>query len=56
MERDDRRSDEGIQRPEEPRRPYERPAVLSEDVFETLALACGKLGQTTFECIVSDRS
>lgn len=24
------------------RRPYERPAVISDEVFETLALSCGK--------------
>jgi hypothetical protein len=24
------------------RQPYESPAVISEDVFETLALSCGK--------------
>jgi hypothetical protein len=24
------------------REPYEKPAVISEEVFETLALACGK--------------
>ena len=26
-----------------PRRPYEPPAIESEDIFETTALACGKL-------------
>lgn len=26
-----------------PRLPYEPPAILSEEVFETLALACGKI-------------
>ena len=26
-----------------PRRPYVPPAVESEDIFETTALACGKL-------------
>ncbi|GAB4527573.1 MAG: hypothetical protein Tsb0020_45040 [Haliangiales bacterium] len=25
-----------------PRRPYEPPAVISEEVFETLALSCAK--------------
>lgn len=28
--------------PEGSRRPYEAPAVVSSDEFETLALACGK--------------
>jgi hypothetical protein len=25
-----------------PRKPYERPAVVSDEVFETLALSCAK--------------
>jgi len=25
-----------------PRRPYERPAVVSDEVFETMALSCAK--------------
>jgi hypothetical protein len=25
------------------RRPYERPAITSEQIFETTALACGKI-------------
>jgi hypothetical protein len=29
---------------EEPRRPYQKPAFEREDVFETMALACNKLG------------
>lgn len=29
-------------RTERPRKPYERPAVISDEVFETLALSCGK--------------
>lgn len=28
--------------PERPRKPYERPAVISDEVFETLALSCAK--------------
>mgnify|MGYP000866689265 CR=1 FL=1 len=27
---------------ERPRKPYERPAVVSDEVFETLALSCAK--------------
>jgi hypothetical protein len=30
--------------PAAPKLPYEPPAVVSEEVFETLALACGKTG------------
>jgi hypothetical protein len=30
-------------RPEpQPRKPYERPAVVSDEVFETLALSCAR--------------
>jgi hypothetical protein len=29
------------------RRPYERPAVLSEEVFETMALSCAKANRFT---------
>jgi len=28
--------------PDRPKKPYEPPAVISENVFETLALSCGK--------------
>ena len=38
---------EDTKKPEEPtgaREPYEPPAVISEEVFETLAVACGKTG------------
>ncbi len=28
--------------PAEAREPYEPPAVVSEEIFETLAIACGK--------------
>ncbi|HVK73791.1 MAG TPA: hypothetical protein VM734_10735 [Kofleriaceae bacterium] len=30
------------ERPERPRKPYERPQVVSDEVFETLALSCAK--------------
>jgi hypothetical protein len=29
---------------------YQKPAFRYERVFETLALSCGKLGPTTFQC------
>lgn len=32
------------------RRPYEAPAIVSEQVFETTALACGKLGGAGGKC------
>ncbi len=31
-----------------PRRPYERPAVVSDEVFETMALSCAKANR--FSC------
>ena len=30
--------------PGDTREPYEAPAVVSEEIFETLAIACGKTG------------
>ena len=33
-----------------PRRPYERPAVVSDEVFETMALSCGKIAGTQQAC------
>ncbi|MGD0956828.1 MAG: hypothetical protein ABR953_08340 [Candidatus Acidiferrales bacterium] len=32
------------------RKVYERPAFQHERVFETMALACGKLSPTQFQC------
>jgi hypothetical protein len=36
-------------KPEPPRerRPYERPAVISDEVFETMALSCAKANRFT---------
>ncbi|MBP8808343.1 MAG: hypothetical protein KBG48_03145 [Kofleriaceae bacterium] len=36
-------------KPERPsqRRPYERPAVVSDEVFETMALSCAKANRFT---------
>lgn len=31
-----------VKTPQEKRLPYEKPAVLSEEVFETLALSCAR--------------
>jgi hypothetical protein len=30
-----------------PRRPYERPAVVTDEVFETMALSCAKSNRFT---------
>ena len=35
------------ERRERPRKPYERPAVISDEVFETLALSCSR---SRFSC------
>lgn len=32
------------------KKPYQRPAFVREQVFETMALACGKVNPTTFQC------
>jgi hypothetical protein len=34
----------------DPREPYEAPKLEVEDLFETLALACGKVQPLTFQC------
>jgi hypothetical protein len=35
---------------------YQKPAFRYERVFETLALSCGKLGSTTFQCQFSRKT
>lgn len=32
------------------KKPYQKPAFLHERVFETMALACGKVSPTQFQC------
>jgi len=32
------------------KKPYQKPAYLHERVFETMALACGKMSSTQFQC------
>ena len=34
----------------EPRKPYCKPSFRFEQVFETMALQCGKIGPTSFSC------
>ncbi len=36
--------------PAAPKAPYETPTIISEEVFETLALACGKTQSDGGEC------
>jgi hypothetical protein len=38
------------------KKPYQKPAFRYERVFETLALACGKIGSTTPNCQFSRKS
>ena len=38
------------------KKPYQKPAFRHERVFETLALACGKIGATTPQCQASRKS
>jgi hypothetical protein len=33
-----------------PKKAYERPAFVREQVFETMALACGKTNATSAQC------
>jgi hypothetical protein len=37
-------------KPERKRRPYQKPAYRSERVFERMALSCGKVAITVFQC------
>jgi hypothetical protein len=32
------------------KKPYEKPAFVREQVFETMALACGKINPSTGQC------
>jgi hypothetical protein len=32
------------------KKPYAKPSFRSEQVFETMALACGKMSPTEFQC------
>jgi hypothetical protein len=43
MQNDDKKRDPH-EEPTGVKEPYEQPAVITEEVFETLALACGKTG------------
>lgn len=39
-----------------PKKPYQKPAFQHERVFETMALACGKLSPTQFQCRFNRRN
>ncbi len=38
------------------RKPYQKPAFRYERVFETMALSCGKLSPTQFQCRIMKTS
>jgi hypothetical protein len=38
------------------KRPYSKPAFQHERVFETMALACGKIGTTTQGCALNTKN
>ncbi len=40
---EDRKKDSGAPESEGGKKPYAKPSVTSEPIYETLALACGKL-------------
>lgn len=37
-------------RPKKAKKPYQKPSFQHERVFETMALACGKISPTQFQC------
>jgi hypothetical protein len=37
-------------RPKKSKKAYEKPSFQQERVFETMALACGKISPTQFQC------
>jgi hypothetical protein len=42
--------------PDDPREPYEAPRLESEELFEVLALACGKVQKITHNCMRMNRA
>ena len=55
MDRDPREPQSPDDTHREPRKVYEQPRIVSEEIFETLALACGK-ASGFFNCQISNRS
>jgi hypothetical protein len=56
--RDDRPSDKqrSTGSTSKTKRPYEKPSFKHEKVFETMALACGKLSPTQAQCRFNRRN
>jgi hypothetical protein len=44
-----------IKNDNDPREPFEEPTLECEELFETLALACGKIQPVTFNCQRTNR-
>jgi hypothetical protein len=40
---EDQKNDSGTRKPDGEKKAYSKPSVTSEPIYETLALACGKL-------------
>jgi hypothetical protein len=49
-ERDTKRKRTPSSAPAKGKRPYQKPAFRQEGVFETMALACGKISSTQAQC------
>jgi hypothetical protein len=49
-------NDEPTHSAEKSKRPYKKPSFLHEKVFETMALACGKLSPTQAQCRFNRRN
>jgi hypothetical protein len=43
-------SDKGDPQQDDQRQTYEKPSFVREQVFETMALACGKINPTSGQC------
>lgn len=50
LSREDDEMDMSAAKVHEPKRPYEKPEMRYERIFETMALSCGKTGPTNFAC------
>ena len=48
MSNDEKKTE--VRNENDPREPYEPPKLECEELFETLALACGKITPVTFPC------
>ena len=51
----DEKQTAGENKSDKPKKAYKKPEFRYERVFETMALACGKISHTQFECHVSKK-